>query len=129
MPVKGYRKPERMDRRVKAAFTHAEALDLADKAKACGLTQAKYLRALALAAAGDNTKAPKRKRSIQTNKLSHDVHLLGMQVKKLGTNINQLAKQANTGLVPLTRAEVQYMLNRHQVVLSAALAYLERALA
>ena len=129
MPVKGYRKPERIDRRVKAAFTHAEALDLAEKAKACGLTQAKYLRALALAAAGDKSKAPKRKRSLDANRLSHDIHLLGMQVKKLGTNVNQLAKQANTGLVPLTRAEVQYILNQHQLVLSATKAYLERALA
>lgn len=129
MPAKGYRKPKRMDRRVKAAFTHAEALDLAETAKACGLTQAKYMRALVLAAAGDKTKAPKRKRAVHAGKLSDDIHLLGIQVKKLGTNINQLAKQANTGLVPLTRAEVQYMLNRHQLITSAALAYLERALA
>jgi hypothetical protein len=52
-----------------------------------------------------------------------------MQIKKLGTNINQLARQANAGMVPISRAEVIYMLNQHQVVMSKAIAALERALA
>lgn len=57
-----------------------------------------------------------------------ELHTLAMQVKKLGTNVNQLAKQANQAMVPITRAEVLYMLNQHQLLMSKAIATVEKML-
>ena len=127
MPAKGHVKPDRLTRRIKPAFTHAEALALAADAKACGMTNAKFVRALVLSARGDATHKPRRKRNRDTNKLADEIHLLAMQVKRLGTNVNQIAKQANAGMVAVGRAEVQYLLNQHQQLMSLAIAYLERA--
>ena len=54
-----------------------------------------------------------------------EVHQLAMQIKKLGTNLNQLAKQANTGMVPISREEILYILNQHQLLMSHALSMFE----
>ena len=127
MLAKGHETPVRLSRRIKAAFTHVEALGLTADAKACGMTQAKFIRALVLSGRGDTTHKPKRKRNRDADKLADEIHLLAMQVKKLGTNVNQMAKQANAGMVAIGRAEVQYLLNQHQQLMSLAIAYLERA--
>ena len=58
-----------------------------------------------------------------------ELHELAMQIKKLGTNVNQLAKQANQGMVPIERREITYMLNQHQLVMSNAIAAIEKSLA
>jgi hypothetical protein len=56
------------------------------------------------------------------------IHKLAIQVKKLGTNNNQLARQADAGMVPIRRHEVDAMLALHEDLMRMAIAYVERAL-
>lgn len=63
------------------------------------------------------------------NDLAHEIAMVAFQIKKAGTNLNQLAKQANNGLVPITRSEVLYFMNTHQRVLTLTTAALEKVLA
>ena len=55
--------------------------------------------------------------------------MIAFQLKKVGTNLNQLAKQANSGLAPITRNEVVYFMNTHQRILTLSVAALEKVLA
>lgn len=119
---------ERIHRRKKVPFTDSEVVRLREEAKAAGMTEAKYMRQAVLACWGETPK-PKRRACHDDLKLTHNIGLLAFQVKKLGTNVNQLAKQANTGLVPVSRAEVQYLLNQHQMLLTRAIAAIEAVLA
>jgi hypothetical protein len=127
MPRKGFVKSDPLIRPFKPPFTHAEASAIRKDAEHCDMPVGRFISHLVLSARGDVTKKPKRKRNRDTDKLADEVHALAMQVKKLGTNVNQLAKQANIGLVPISRAELQYVLNQQQQLLSAAAAYLEKA--
>ena len=129
MPAKGFQKREPLDRRVKVQFTSAQLAHVDQRAAACGMTNAAYLRLLALKDAGVADKLPKADRNRANTLLLAEVHLLAMQVKKLGINFNQLARQANTGMVPLTRAEVVYFSNQHQLMLARTAALFEKLLA
>lgn len=97
-------------------------------AKAAGLQQKDYMRA-AVVAALTNTPPPRRKLNQERDRLANDISTLGFQLKKLGTNLNQLAKQANTGLVPVTDAEIRYFQNMHQRLMTMIAAALEKVLA
>lgn len=101
---------------------------LAREAKAAGLLQQDYVR-LAVIAALTQAPPPKRKANASRNDLAHEIGLVAFQLKKTGTNLNQLAKQANTGLVPITRSEMIYLMNYHQRLLTACSAALEKVLA
>jgi hypothetical protein len=112
----------------KLSMSDAERTKLGREAKACRKTQAKYIHAAVLACWGE-AKVPKKRPSLSTDELVHALSLLSFQVKKLGNNVNQLAKQANTGLVPVARAEGQYMLNQQQMLLSQCSAAVEKIIA
>lgn len=127
MPSKGFVKPEKLCRRRQVAMTDAELDRLKASSREAGLTQAKYMRQALIACWGQDR--PKPKRATDTQNLAHELGLLSFQVKKLGTNVNQLAKQANQGAVPLHRSEVQYLLNQHQILFSQAIAAVEKMLA
>ncbi|MFD0986154.1 plasmid mobilization relaxosome protein MobC [Methyloligella solikamskensis] len=121
-----------MSNRIKVQFTDAQAEALARQADATGQTVAGYIRGTVLATLEETAEKGGRARSARQHAAMlqlAEIHALAMQIKKLGTNINQLARQSNAGMVPITRAEVIYMLNQHQVVMSKAIAALERALA
>lgn len=119
--------------RLKVQFTTSQANDLSHRAEAVGMTVAGYVRFLVISdleAHGPNPAAAQRKAR------KHDIMLrvaelnaLAMQVKRLGVNINQMAHQANTGMVPISRAEVVYILNQHQLLMSNAIAAVEKLLA
>lgn len=122
-----------LDNRVKVQFTDEQIALLAQRHEALGLTASAYVRSLVLrdleiASVRDALSA--RKASKHASMLNvAELHTLAMQVKKLGTNVNQLAKQANAAMVPITRAEVIYMLNQHQLLMSKAIATVEKLLA
>ena len=52
-----------------------------------------------------------------------------MQVKKLCTTTEQLARQAAIGNAPITRAEMIYLQTENKRVLGGLLAHLEKLLA
>lgn len=112
--------------RKKVAFTAPEAQRLGAEARAAGMTESKYMHAAVLACWGDAEKPkPKPKRTTQLMAITHLLGLIVFLIKKLSNNVNQLAKQANTGLVPIKRNEVDYVLNQHQVVISKTIAAVE----
>jgi hypothetical protein len=104
-------------------------LKVAVAAKARGLPKATFMRHAIEVAVGDAQKIPSRKRGAEIDRLVHQMNLLMVQVKKLGTNVNQLTKQANQGMVPITLAEARYMMNQLQLLQSAAKASFEKVLA
>lgn len=114
--------------RKKLFLTPAENALLEKEAKAAKLLQKDYLR-LAVVAAMTQAPPPKRKHVVSKNELAHEISMIAFQLKKIGINLNQLAKQANTGLVPITDREIYYFLNMHQRVLTMSSAALEKVLA
>lgn len=114
--------------KLKTTFTPAEEKRIAALAAAHGLTRAEFVRHVVLTAAGQMPR-PVRKRKQTRDELLQALSVMSIQIKKLGTNINQLAHQANAGMVPVSRAETQYMLNAHQILLSKATAAVESLLA
>ncbi len=88
-------------------------------------TQAKYMRQ-AVTAMWHHTPKPKRKPGREQRDLVHQLSHLSFQLKKFGTNVNQLAHQANAGMVPISRPEVEYVLNHHQILLSRIIAAVEK---
>ena len=132
MPASGHSKTDPLSNRIKVQFTDAQAEALAQQADATGQTVAGYIRGTVLATLAEHAEKGGRPRSARHHAALlqlAEIHALAMQIKKLGPNINQIARQSNAGMVPITRAEVIYMLNQHQVVMSKAIAALERALA
>lgn len=127
MPARGHLKTDPVDHRIRVQLTAALAARLAELAANAGVSQSEYMRNLLDSAA---TGAPllKQKRQSGTMLQLVEIHELAMQVKKLGTNINQLARQANAGMVPLTRREVEAMLARHEQLMLLAIAFVEKAL-
>lgn len=117
----------RLRRRAKVPFTVDEEARVKASAKGAGMTQAKFMRQAVLAATGDAEK-PKLRKGIHSQELLHALNVIALQIKKHGTNINQLAHQANAGMVPITRKEVEYVLNFNQVLMSKAIAAVERLL-
>lgn len=114
--------------RKKLFLTPQENAQLAKEAKLAALLQQDYMR-LSVVAAMTQTPPPKRKAAVSRNDLAHGVAMLAFQIKKAGNNLNQLAKQANNGLVPITRNEVLHFMEMHQRVLTLTTATLEKVLA
>ncbi|MBS0232105.1 MAG: plasmid mobilization relaxosome protein MobC [Proteobacteria bacterium] len=130
MPAKGTSKPAdmRRARRPKVAFSDDELARVKDAAKASRRTLSRFMRESVLAATGEGVK-PKMMKGRNSQDLLHALHVLAVQVRKHGTNVNQLAHQANAGMVPVTRREIEYVLNMEQVLLSKATAAVESLLA
>lgn len=113
---------------IRTYFNADEEAIIARMAAAHGLSRAELVRHVVLTSAGQLPK-PTRKRTKNRDELLHALSVLAVQLKKLGANVNQLAHQANAGIVPVTRTESQYMLNAHQILLSKATAAVESLLA
>jgi hypothetical protein len=124
MPARGHQKSDPVDHRIRVQLTAAQAEQLARLAADAGVSQSEYMRSLLDSA----NKVPKPRRQSGTMLQLVEIHELAMQVKKLGTNVNQLARQANAGLVPLRREEIQQMLAQHEELMVRAIALVEKAL-
>lgn len=109
MPPKGFVKPEPVDRRLKVGLSASDYDAVSARAANAGMTTAAYVRHLIAFDLGQGASPPKARSDRNTLALLAEVHLLAMQVKKIGVNVNQMARQANTGLVPLTIAEMRVM--------------------
>lgn len=133
MPSHGPTRPDALLVRIKVQFSAAQNEAVTERADALGMTVAGYLRSLALQDLSlETTPRKPTARQIRDRAMLMQVaefHALAMQVKRLGVTVNQLAKQANTGMVPLSRTEVLYMLNQHQILMSHAKAAVEKMLA
>lgn len=129
MPAKGFRKRDRHDVRVKVGLTVDQATELTRRAKAARMSQANYLRALFEHDIGERKDKPSVNRRHETLVLAGEAHLLAMQLKKIGANFNQFVRQANTGMVPITRQEVVTINTLIEVGIAKATAVFERILA
>ncbi|MGD9803437.1 MAG: plasmid mobilization relaxosome protein MobC [Hyphomicrobiaceae bacterium] len=127
--AKNHRKAQPLSERIKVQLTVEQRDILEARAEAAGITLAAYMRQCALVSLG-GPGAPKRpplKRKREQELTFAEIHEMAMQVRKVGINLNQLAHQANSGLVPIKREEIVYIQNRIQTVLSEASAAMERA--
>lgn len=129
MPPKGFVKPEPVDRRLKVGLSASDYDAVSQRAAAAGMTTAAYVRQLVAFDLGQ-TAAPPRARSDQAQlALLAEVHLLAMQVKKIGVNVNQMARQANTGMVPLTVPEMRVMQAQVAAAMEQAVRLFDKVLA
>lgn len=133
MPAASFRKVNPLNRRVSSNLDAKLYATFVARAASAGMSDASYLRHLIEKDAGEVSPTKQLKRRTESriarDNLAHEVNALGLQFKKVGTNINQLAKHANQGLVAVTREEAVYMMNQLQLAMSKALSVLERALA
>jgi hypothetical protein len=126
MPAKGSRKPDRLSRRKKVQVSCALEAAIRERAVAAGMSEARWMRLVLEAAVGLGDGPTKRAVPLNARLLAA-FNDCWVQLRKLGTNVNQLAHQANTGMVPLTRAETVYVTNHHQLVLAKLEALIEGA--
>ena len=123
---------EQLTTRIKVQFTPSQTKKVDAKADRVGMTTAGYIRSLVLIDLDEKAHqtgptGAKARNHASMLKVA-EFHALAIQVKKLGVNVNQLARQANTGMVPIPRAEVLYILNQHQLLMSEAKAAVENML-
>ncbi len=131
MPAKGFQKPEPLDCRIKVQLTNGQQQKLAKLADEARVSQSEYMRSLLDSVEGSVPVAkpppPKRPPPFAQQQLM-EIHELAMQVRKVGVSINQLARQANTGMVAIRRSEVEAMLAMHEELMLKAIAHVEKAL-
>jgi hypothetical protein len=109
----------------KVLFSDAELVDIDANAEAERMTRAEYMRVATLEKARRTTKVAgkKKKGSDETLAVLYEIR---HHLKKIGGNVNQLAHQANTGMVPLTPKQIEYLGNLLQLGVSATIAATER---
>lgn len=112
--------------KVKTRFSAAEEKRITELAKAYGLSRAGYIRHAVLTSAGVMQKPPK-KRNRNRDELVNLLHTVSIQLKRIGTNANQMAHRHNAGL-PIAPEELRLFKNQHQVLISAATAAVEKML-
>lgn len=113
MPRRGYRKGitdgrQPLPRQVYARFSDAEYAALKDEAALRGMTVSRLMRVIA------GTHLTGRRSALPHPQ--DDNHALVRELARIGNNLNQLAKQANTGLVTVSEPE----LLSHLAALNAA---------
>jgi hypothetical protein len=93
--------------RVRTYMTNDELKAFKALCAAHGSTEAQMVRTLVMAAvAGQKPPAPKPEKSRQIDELIAGINGLHVQLRKVGTNLNQIAHQANSGMVPVSRNEI-----------------------
>ena len=126
MPSKGFTKPQPVNRRIKVGFTADEAARVDAKAEEARVTASAYIRALVQHDLGDRPKKLVAARNHATMLLRAEAHNLAIQIKKLGTNVNQMAHQVNSGMVPVTLAEMAVTQKQIAVAMDMAIALFEK---
>lgn len=93
--------------RVRSYMSDDELQQFKALCAAHGTTEAQMVRTLVMAAvAGQKPPTPKPEKARQIDELIAGINALHVQLRKIGTNLNQIARQANTGLVPVSRNEI-----------------------
>lgn len=129
MPPKGFQKPEPLDQRLKVNLTASEYGAIARRAEDAGTTTSAYIRQLIAIDLGQSASGSKPRSDRRTLELLAEVHMLAMQVKRIGVNVNQIARQANTGFVPLTASEMRVMQVQVADALEKAMILFDKVLA
>lgn len=112
--------------RVRSYMTDDELAAFKALCAAHATTEAQMVRTLVMAAvAGQKPPAPRPEKARQVDELIAGINGLHIHLRKIGTNLNQIARQANTGLVPVSRDEI---LAVFQIVQKAAAAVQTAAL-
>jgi hypothetical protein len=131
MPAKDTRKANPLEHRLSTNVDDALHAAFLKRAEAVGLSDASYLRHLIAldvgAASAEDLKRRNLKR-VGMDNLAHEVNQVGLHIRKVGVNVNQLAKQANAGMVPISRDEAVRMISELELAMSRAIAVMERAL-
>lgn len=99
MPAKGHRKPEPLTRQVYVRFPDAEYVQLKSDAAARAMTISKLTRALAIA-------YYKRQRP-ELKQTRNNAAALVRELNRIGNNLNQLARAANTPKVDVPADELR----------------------
>ena len=128
MPARGFKKRDPSTERLKVGLTTALNEQLAERAGAAVLTASDYVRGLIEHDVGERADKPRPRKDHGTMLLLAEVHTLAIQIKKLGTNVNQMAHQVNAGMVPLTRPEVAVMTRQVAVAMELAQGLFEKVL-
>lgn len=102
MPAKGYRKARPLNRQVYVRYPDAEYQQLKEDAADRKMVVAKLLRAL-------TTAYYKRTRPELKKARGHSAGAL-RELNRIGNNINQLTRMANTGMVTMPEAELRHHL-------------------
>ena len=109
----------------KALFSDVELKDIDAHAEAERMTRAEYIRVATLEKTGRSAKRPGKRRQGDDDTLAV-LYEIRHHLKKIGGNVNQLAHQANTGMVPLTPKQIEYLRNLLQLGISATISAAER---
>lgn len=98
MPAASYRKRDPLNRRVSTNLDGKLRAAFLARASAAGMSDARYLRHLIEQDAGVASPTEKLRRRTESriarDNLAHEVNVLGLHFRKIGTNINQMVKQA-----------------------------------
>lgn len=93
--------------RVRSYMTDAELDAFRRLCTAHSTTEAQMVRTLVAAAVQKQAPpSPPPQKARQMDELIHLINGLHLQLRKIGGNLNQIAHQANTGLVPVSRDEI-----------------------
>ena len=128
MPARGFKKRDPSTERLKVGLTTALNEQLAERAGAAVLTASDYVRGLIEHDVGERADKPRPRKDHGTMLLLAEVHTLAIQIKKPGTNVNQMAHQVNAGMVPLKRPEVAVMTRQVAVAMELAQGLFEKVL-
>jgi len=93
-------------KRIKAGVTAETYGLLRTRAKDAGMTLSRYVNALIEANVG-LSEPPRRPKNPVRDELLHTLNNVFAELCRIGRNVNQLARQANTGMVPLSRQELE----------------------
>lgn len=131
MTVSRFIKSDPMSQRLKVQVTPEQEAAIVAKADSIGLSTAAYIRAVVLADLEGTEKGPHKASASKHASLLQvaELHAMTMQVKKLCTTTEQLARQAAVGNAPITQAEMIYLQTENKRVLGGLLAHLEKLLA
>lgn len=133
MPARGTRKASPLAHRISTNVDSKLHQAFLARASSTSMSDARYLRHLIEQDVGVASATPSvRRRTLQRQQmdaLAHEVNMLGVQLRKVGTNVNQLAKQANQGMAPVSRREIVDLMTDLNLTMNLAQAVLEKALA
>lgn len=104
MPAKGYRKPQLLDRQVYVRYPTMQFQQMQSDAKDRNMRMSDLVRAL-------TTAYYKRQRPELKQARGHAAGAL-RELNRIGHNINQLTRMANTGMVTVPEAELRQHLAR-----------------
>ena len=126
MPAKGHVKSGKL-RQKKVGVPDSLDAAIVRAAKECGMTESRFMRHVLMQAVGQVPNLPRPKRDRVDDKLFHHANLLHTHLTKIGVNVNQVARQVNTWMVPLQVEVAERMVRRVELASLAAQSFFEKA--